>query len=146
MGMAETASYGIPEGLVDFTVLDRWMDARGLPPGEITAVSSIPGGTQNVLIRFTRGPREYVLRRPPRHLRRASNEVLRREARVLAALAGSDVPHPGLVAAEPDPDARTAEPTLAAELNAVSGQAQKIFLFDDDFLVDELIDDHLRAG
>ncbi len=102
--MAEGAAYGIPEGLVDFGALEGWMDDKGLPPGEVTGVSLIPGGTQNVLVRFTRGPREYVLRRPPRHLRKASNEVLRREARVLAGLAGSDVPHPRLVAAEPGTD------------------------------------------
>jgi aminoglycoside phosphotransferase (APT) family kinase protein len=100
--MADAAAHGVPEGLVDFAVLDAWMDEQGLPPGEITDAAPIPGGTQNVLVRFRRGPREYVLRRPPRHLRKASNEVLRREARVLAALAGTDVPHPGLVAAEPD--------------------------------------------
>jgi aminoglycoside phosphotransferase (APT) family kinase protein len=40
-----------------------------------------------------------VLRRPPQHLRPASNDVLRREARVLAALASTDVPHPRFVAA-----------------------------------------------
>src|SRR5262245_57571236 len=100
--MADAASHGIPEGLVDFAVLDGWMDGQGLPPGDITDVAPIPGGTQNVLVRFRRGPREYVLRRPPRHLRRNSNEVLRREARVLGALSGTDVPHPRLVAAEPD--------------------------------------------
>jgi len=102
--MADGTAYGIPEGLVDFAALDAWMDERGLPPGEVGGVSLIPGGTQNVLVRFTRGPREYVLRRPPRHLRKASNEVLRREARVLAGLAGTDVPHPRLVAAEPGTD------------------------------------------
>ncbi|HTO54404.1 MAG TPA: phosphotransferase family protein [Myxococcota bacterium] len=74
------------------------MDAQGLPRGEIERASSIAGGTQNVLLRFARGGRDYVLRRPPRHLRPNSNEALRREGRVLAALAGSDVPHPRFVA------------------------------------------------
>src|SRR5437588_465188 len=36
----------------------------------------------------------HVLRRGPRHLRRISNDVMRREMRVLAALVESDVPHP----------------------------------------------------
>jgi len=84
--------------LCDFARLGRWMDAQGLPRGEIEQVSSIPGGTQNVLLRFARGGREYVLRRPPRHLRATSNEALRREGRVLAALAGSAVPHPRFIA------------------------------------------------
>ncbi len=39
-----------------------------------------------------------MLRRPPRHLRPKSNDALRREGRVLAALAGSDVPHPAFIA------------------------------------------------
>jgi aminoglycoside phosphotransferase (APT) family kinase protein len=84
--------------LFDFEKLARWMDAQGLPRGEIENVSGIAGGTQNILLRFARGGREYVLRRPPRHLRPNSNEALRREGRVLAALAGSPVPHPRFVA------------------------------------------------
>ena len=82
----------------DFAVLGRWMDAQGLPRGEIEEVSAIPGGTQNVLLRFRRGGSEYVLRRPPLHLRAKSNDALRREGRVLAALAGSRVPHPRFIA------------------------------------------------
>lgn len=88
--------------LVDLEVLASWMDDRGLPPGEISGAEILTGGTQNVLVRFTRGGRSYVLRRPPPHLRPASNDVLRREARVLAALDGTDVPHPGFIAGEPD--------------------------------------------
>ncbi len=84
--------------LVDFARLTAWMDEQGLPAGEIGAVTSIAGGTQNVLLRFSGGGREYVLRRGPRHLRPASNDALRREGRVLAALAGSAVPHPRFIA------------------------------------------------
>jgi aminoglycoside phosphotransferase (APT) family kinase protein len=84
--------------LVDFETLARWMDEQGLPRGAIENVSSIAGGTQNILLRFARGGSEYVLRRPPRHLRPNSNEALRREGRVLAALAGSAVPHPRFIA------------------------------------------------
>jgi aminoglycoside phosphotransferase (APT) family kinase protein len=39
-----------------------------------------------------------VLRRGPRHLRPKTNDQLRNEARVLSALAESDVPHPGFIA------------------------------------------------
>ena len=84
--------------LVDFARLTAWMDEQGLPEGDIDAVSSIAGGTQNVLLRFSRGGCEYVLRRGPRHLRPVSNDALRREGRVLAALAGSAVPHPRFIA------------------------------------------------
>ena len=89
---------------VDLAVLRGWMDARGLGEGDLTGLELIAGGTQNVLLRFTRAGRTYVLRRPPVHKRANSDETMRREARVLAALAGTPVPHPGLIAAEPDPD------------------------------------------
>jgi aminoglycoside phosphotransferase (APT) family kinase protein len=39
-----------------------------------------------------------VLRRGPQHLRPVSNSVILRETRVLRALAGTDVPHPALIA------------------------------------------------
>lgn len=84
---------------VDLKALSVWMDSRELGSGPLEAVNSLSGGTQNILLRFTRGGRTYVLRRPPQHLRANSNETMRREACVLAALAGSDVPHPGLIAA-----------------------------------------------
>lgn len=78
------------------------MDGRSLGTGPLTDVTVLTGGTQNILLRFDRSGRSYVLRRPPSHKRRNSDETMRREARVLAALAGTDVPHPGLIAAEPD--------------------------------------------
>lgn len=85
---------------VDFDALGAWMDAQGLPGGPITGAAPVLGGTQNVMIRFERGGRPYILRRPPVHARRKSNEVLRRESRVLAALRGTQVPAPRLVAAQ----------------------------------------------
>jgi aminoglycoside phosphotransferase (APT) family kinase protein len=90
--------------IVDLDALARWMDARGLGDGAIADVERLGGGTQNVLLRFERAGRRYVLRRPPEHKRENSDETMRREARMLAALAGSDVPHPGLIAAEPTTD------------------------------------------
>jgi aminoglycoside phosphotransferase (APT) family kinase protein len=74
------------------------MDARGLPGGPFRDVRLLPGGTQNLNFRFWRGPREYVLRRPPSHPRATSNKALGREATVLAALARTDVPHAALIA------------------------------------------------
>ena len=84
---------------VDCDRLAAWMDAGGLGHGAITAVESLTGGSQNILLRFRRAGRAYVLRRPPAHPRPESSETMRREARVLAALAGTDVPHPALIAA-----------------------------------------------
>jgi aminoglycoside phosphotransferase (APT) family kinase protein len=83
---------------LDLAALAGWMDAQGLPGGPFHDVRLLPGGTQNLNFRFWRGAREYVLRRPPAHPRASSNKVLTREAAVLAALAGTDVPHATLVA------------------------------------------------
>ena len=86
------------EAGVDLAVLAAWMDGEGLGSGPIEDARLLAGGTQNVLLRFSRAGRAYVLRRPPQHLRANSNETMRREARMLAALAGTAVPHPGLIA------------------------------------------------
>ncbi len=109
--MAETATSAVPGGdqewadLVPLPALEAWMDDRGLGAGPIRAPRLLTGGTQNILLRFARGDRDYVLRRPPRHLRANSNETMRREARVLTALAGTDVRHPAMIAAEPGAEA-----------------------------------------
>jgi aminoglycoside phosphotransferase (APT) family kinase protein len=95
-------NFGFERALVEFDVLATWMDREGFPRGDLTGVETLAGGTQNTLIRFERGGRAYVLRRGPRHLRPISNDVMRREMRVLAALAGSDVPHPEFYAGCPD--------------------------------------------
>ncbi|MEN9808035.1 MAG: Aminoglycoside phosphotransferase [Pseudomonadota bacterium] len=88
--------------VVDLDVLTDWMDSRGLETGSIEEPELITGGTQNILMRFRRGNRSFVFRRPPPHKRANSDETMRREARVLAALAGTAVPHPALVDACPD--------------------------------------------
>jgi aminoglycoside phosphotransferase (APT) family kinase protein len=101
-----SATAAVDPALVDLARLAEWMDAQGLDGrGELPAAPRVlAGGTQNVLLQFERGGREFVLRRPPPHLRKNSNETMRREARVLAALAGSDVPHPALIAGCPETD------------------------------------------
>ncbi|WP_433324278.1 phosphotransferase family protein [Spirillospora sp. CA-294931] len=92
----------IDPALVDFAVLAEWMDRHGLPGGPFDDVAPLTGGTQNTLIGFRRGDREYVLRRGPRHLRSRTNDVMRREARVLTALNDTDVPAPRVIASCPD--------------------------------------------
>jgi aminoglycoside phosphotransferase (APT) family kinase protein len=92
------------EVLVPLGPLTAWMDREGLGAGPIQDPQLLAGGTQNILLRFSRAGREYVLRRPPKHLRANSNETMRREARVLGGLAGSSVPHPDLIAACPAED------------------------------------------
>jgi aminoglycoside phosphotransferase (APT) family kinase protein len=81
-----------PDGLAE------WMSKQGLGDGPLEDVCKISGGTQNIMLRFTRSGRPYVLRRGPKHLRPRSNIVIMRETEVLAALAGTDVPHPHLIA------------------------------------------------
>lgn len=86
------------ESAVDIESLTAWMTASGLGSGPVANVAPLAGGTQNILLRFTRDGRDYVFRRPPLHPRPNSNETMRREARLLRALAGTPVPHPGLIA------------------------------------------------
>jgi aminoglycoside phosphotransferase (APT) family kinase protein len=83
---------------MNIDALARWMDGQGLGDGPIADATPLKGGTQNVLMRFTRAGQSYVLRRPPEKPRSNSNETMRREARMLNALSGTDVPHPPLVA------------------------------------------------
>ena len=89
--------------LVDLGRLAAWMDGQGLGDGPITQARPLTGGTQSILLRFARGGREFVLRRPPAHPRADGNKTMQREAQVLGALAGSRVPHPALIAACADP-------------------------------------------
>jgi aminoglycoside phosphotransferase (APT) family kinase protein len=88
---------------VDLTAVAQWMSEQGLGEGPLEDVAGVTGGTQNVMLRFTRSSRPYVLRRGPRHLRARSNSVILRETKVLAALSDSDVPHPHLIATCDDP-------------------------------------------
>jgi len=104
-GMAVPPPTVVPRGdqdweiLVPLDALSSWMDGQGFPSGQIEHPHLLGGGTQNILLKFERAGRSFVLRRPPKHLRANSNETMRREARVLAALGGTDVRHPGLIAA-----------------------------------------------
>ena len=83
---------------IDLGAVSTWMDEQGLGRGQIEFPHLLTGGTQNFLLRFKRDGRDYVLRRPPAHLRKNSNETMTRESRVLAALTGSEVPHPAFIA------------------------------------------------
>jgi aminoglycoside phosphotransferase (APT) family kinase protein len=83
----------------DLKAVAEWMDGEGLGTGPIQDVRPLTGGTQNIMLGFERAGRRYVLRRGPQHLRPRSNAVLRRECRVLKALAGTPVPHARLIAA-----------------------------------------------
>jgi aminoglycoside phosphotransferase (APT) family kinase protein len=99
MATASTQPDWLAPDVVDLAALARWGAAQGLPDGPLEDVRRIGGGTQNVVLHIRWAGRDLVLRRPPEHLRSSSNAVLLREMRVLRALAGTDVPHPALVAA-----------------------------------------------
>lgn len=89
--------------LVDVEALSRWMDEREVDAGApLKVVEILHGGTQNILLRLRRGERDLVLRRGPQHLRPKTNDNLRREMRVVAALGRTAFPHARLVAACPE--------------------------------------------
>ena len=85
--------------LIDTNRLTAWMDSQNLEDGPICDISLLPGGTQNILLSFTRNGRTFVLRRPAANPRRGSSKTMQREARVLRALSKTDVPHARLIAA-----------------------------------------------
>ncbi|NEW27078.1 phosphotransferase family protein [Nocardia cyriacigeorgica] len=78
------------------------MDKHRVGAGTIADVRALSGGTQNQLLSLGRGGHRFVLRMPPEVKRPNSDDTMRREARILAALGGTAVPHPRLVAAELD--------------------------------------------
>lgn len=84
--------------LIDVERLAAWMDTQRLQQGPIEDAALLTGGTQNLLLHFRRGERWFVLRRPPPHPRLDGSGTMRREARVLAALAPTRVPHARLIA------------------------------------------------
>jgi aminoglycoside phosphotransferase (APT) family kinase protein len=87
------------EGLLNVTALEQWMGAHApqLGDGPLETIR-LEGGVSNAVYRVSRGGESAVLRRPPRVPRPDSERVIAREARVLGALTGSDVPAPGLIA------------------------------------------------
>ncbi|WP_454739212.1 phosphotransferase family protein [Cupriavidus necator] len=100
------SNFGVADwqALVDLERLMRWMDQHDLGDGPVENVRQLTGGTQNLLLRFDRAGGGYVLRRPPLHPRMDGNGIMRREIRVLSALADTDVPHPQLIAGCTDPE------------------------------------------
>ncbi|MBF6236611.1 phosphotransferase family protein [Nocardia otitidiscaviarum] len=101
-GMSEVQPVAVDRDVVDFAIIGKWMDEQGLSGGEFEDVRPLGGGTQNIMLRFRRGDRDYVLRRGPKHLRAASNSVINRESRILGALDGTGIRAPRVIAACPD--------------------------------------------
>jgi len=86
--------------LVPAEAFCAWADAAApqLGRGPLTA-TPLAGGSANLVCKVSRGGETLVLRRPPRAPRPDSFKIINREARLLSALRGSDVPHPRLAAA-----------------------------------------------
>lgn len=103
--MAEAMVPGITGTLDDAAVaaVSAWIREQGLG-STVTDVVPLTGGSQNVVVRLRVDGRRLVLRRPPPHPRPNSDRTMQREIAVLHTLAGSDVPHPRIVAACEDLD------------------------------------------
>jgi aminoglycoside phosphotransferase (APT) family kinase protein len=84
---------------VDLDRLRAWMDEQQLGKGAIEDCEILAGGTQNILLKFSRAKRWFVLRRPPHNPYMNGNETIRREIRILESLANTEVPHARLIAA-----------------------------------------------
>ncbi len=103
--MPEPMVPGVTGTLDDAAVVAvrQWVRREGLG-SEVGGVVPLTGGSQNVVVRLTVDGRPLVLRRPPPHPRPNSDRTMQREIAVLRTLAGSDVPHPRIVAACADLD------------------------------------------
>lgn len=75
--------------------LTEWLDANVPQLGDGPLKTELlHGGTSNVVLTLNRGGGDMVLRRPPAIPPPGAERGVLREARVLTALNGSDVPHP----------------------------------------------------
>ncbi len=94
------------EGTINWSNLQGWVASQGDLPGSgpLTGITELLGGSQNKIFMLERGDERMVLRRPPKHLRPGNNEVMLREAKVLTALSGTDVPHAELYGVCDDTD------------------------------------------
>jgi len=113
-------------GLLDWDKLQAWIESQDLPgKGAVTEVSQLTGGSQNAIFMLTRADGErMVLRRPPLHPRPNSNDTMLREARLLQALAGSEVPHAQFYGVCTDPEVLGVNFYLMAPLDGFSPTQQ----------------------
>lgn len=80
--------------------LAAWLAPHiGERPGSVEIVE-IKGGASNLTFRVTSGDRAFALRHPTETRNDATANTFVREARLLAALAGSDIPHARLIGAD----------------------------------------------
>jgi aminoglycoside phosphotransferase (APT) family kinase protein len=93
-----------PDQMLEFVQLAQWLGQRVPALTPPLVAERINGGLSNLTYLLTDAAgRRWVLRRPPPHGVLASAHDVIREHRVMTALAGSAVPVPGTIGAEPDP-------------------------------------------
>lgn len=93
----------VNEPLLDLAALTTWLDAKGLVGSRPLAGSRLTSGRSNAMFRLDDGIHHWVLRRPTAVAVERSDELMRREFRLLSALDDTDVPHPRTVALCDDP-------------------------------------------
>jgi len=104
--IVSTAASAKPSGPSPLLVLDRveaFLDEHGLGRGPLRA-RKIGAGQSNVTFLITRGRQRFVLRRGPRPPLPPSTHDMLREARLLRALAKTDLPVPEVLAVCADVD------------------------------------------
>jgi aminoglycoside phosphotransferase (APT) family kinase protein len=84
---------------LDLHPIETWMNQVGIINGPLETVERLAGGTQHLMLRLKANGRAFVLRSPIARSFDEGAAVIRREARILAALHETDVPHPALTAA-----------------------------------------------
>ncbi len=87
----------------DVAVLRDWIRQQGIG-SEISDITALAGGTQNIVVGLRVDGRRMVLRRPPAHPRPNSNKTMLREIAALRTLASSAVPHPRFICGCEDPE------------------------------------------
>lgn len=111
------------DDLVDIPRLSAWLDDNlpALGDGPLQA-GLLHGGYSNVVITLNRGGETVVMRRPPAVPPPGSERTVLREARVLSALAGTDVPHPRCYASCADAELIGAPFYVMEKVDGWSGQ------------------------
>jgi len=88
---------------IDMGRLIPWFRAN-VAPVDVLRAEIIGHGRSNLTYRLTAGAQHWVLRRPPLSHVQPTAHDMKREFRIISALAGSDVPVPGTVALCEDSD------------------------------------------
>jgi len=85
--------------MIDVERLGKWMDSAGIGAAGVPVETSyVSGGSQNEIYDIRRGDFHAALRIPPPTAPESRDDGILREWRIIAALDGTDVPHPAAIA------------------------------------------------